>query len=454
MGPSRNSPCPCGSGRKYKRCCFAEAELAAREARFDNAVGQRIREWASQTMDDQLGLALEQFAAPNRAMTDGDLELFATWFHNDRELPGGGTPAERYAARTDLPARERATAARIATARPGLHRVLAVEPGSWIVLEDVLDGTRIRVRSPHASRGVVRWDLVLGRVMDGDPPSLWGAMRSFEPSDETELIAELRRLAGAGSEERDAAVLSRTLREHALQLARFVPPAWKVEPSFHTLEGDPVAHGSATWRIHDLAAVSDLLRRLGGLRDDDVLEIDITAPREQLVRRRPELPSGALVIQSGPTDDLDRVSIATLRIERSCLHAETISEQRLDQVIEIVALDFGDHLELVDREVVPVERALEEHRSAPTDIAPLTADERGLTGIVLTDRLRRWLDEPHPLLEGRTPRDAAASDHRTTVLGLLRSIENQAERACRRGEAFADVTWIRRELGVESEVAA
>lgn len=29
----RNAPCPCGSGRKYKQCCLAKDEAAARAAR-------------------------------------------------------------------------------------------------------------------------------------------------------------------------------------------------------------------------------------------------------------------------------------------------------------------------------------------------------------------------------------------------------------------------------------
>jgi hypothetical protein len=48
-------------------------------------------------------------------MDDADIQIFATWFHNDRELGGGRTPAERYAARADM------TAARISSstaARP------------------------------------------------------------------------------------------------------------------------------------------------------------------------------------------------------------------------------------------------------------------------------------------------------------------------------------------------
>lgn len=27
-GPGRNDPCPCGSGQKYKKCCFAKDEAA------------------------------------------------------------------------------------------------------------------------------------------------------------------------------------------------------------------------------------------------------------------------------------------------------------------------------------------------------------------------------------------------------------------------------------------
>jgi hypothetical protein len=38
MSPGRNDPCPCGSGKKYKKCCWAKdeakhaAELASRAA--------------------------------------------------------------------------------------------------------------------------------------------------------------------------------------------------------------------------------------------------------------------------------------------------------------------------------------------------------------------------------------------------------------------------------------
>lgn len=456
---SRNSACPCGSGRKYKRCCLAVDERAERAARFDDAVGRRIQDWSSEALGEEISAALEEFVGPDRTMDDDDVQIFATWFHNDREVSGGGTPAERYAARPGLPEDELAAASRIAGARLGFHRVIAVEPGSWLVLEDVVRGTRTRVRSQNVSREAVRWDILLGRVMDGDLPSLWGPTRFFEPCDEPELLAELERLARPSGTCPDEADLSRALRSHALELLRFTPPGWSVEPSFFTLEGDPVAFGSATWHVRDPGVASDRLRALGGLAADEPLEVDITVAREALVRDRAELPQRAIVLEAGPIDDLDKVPVATVRLDGAELRAEAMSEERLEGVIEIVEQDFGDLAKLTARKLVPAEQALDEYRSAPEGPATpppgLTlADERRLVGGVMTERMRRWLDEPHPQLDGRTPREAAAGERRAEVVRLVRGIENGAERARRRGEAFGEVAWVREELGLEDELAA
>jgi hypothetical protein len=61
------------------------------------------------------------------------------------------------------------------------------------------------------------------------------------------------------------------------------------------------------------------------------------------------------VIEAGAIDDLEAVPIATLQLEGTNLHAEAMSDKRLDQVIEIVAHDFGELAVLTDRELVPIE---------------------------------------------------------------------------------------------------
>ena len=72
----------------------------------------------------------------------------------------------------------------------------------------------------------------------------------------------------------------------------------------------------------------------------------------------------------------------------------------------------------------------------------------------MTERLRKWLDEPQPELGGYTPREAVSGDRRAEALRLVRGIENGTERARRRGAPYAKVGWIRDELGVGDELAA
>jgi hypothetical protein len=459
MAVARNSACPCGSGRKYKRCCLAAEKRAAREARFDELVGRRIQDWSAKAFSEEIDAALEEFVGPDRTMDDDDLQIFSTWFHDDRELPGGSTPAERYAARAGLPAEERAAAARIATARLGLHRVLAVEPGNWVLLENIVDGARAQVRSTNVSCEAVRWDILLGRVMDGEPLSLWGPVRFFKPDAEPELLAELRRLGGADDNGMDGAGSSAAFRRDALELMRFTPPGWSVERSFFTLEGDPVVHGQATWHLRDLAVTRARLRAFGGLSASEPLEVSITAPREMLTRDRPPLPEGAIVIEAGPVDDLESVPIATLWLEEGELRAEAMSVERLERAIEIVAVDFGDVAELTGRDLVPIEQRLEEYGSEPPPIgehppALDPVDEHRRLGGFMADRMRRWLDDPNPQLEGQTPREAAAGERRAEVVRLVRGIENNADRARRCGEPAAEVAWLRSELAIEDELAA
>jgi hypothetical protein len=459
---ARNNPCPCGSGRKYKRCCLAKEKRATRDARFDDAVGRRIQDWSAEVAGDEISAALEEFVGSDRTMSDSDAQIFAIWFNNDRGLSGGGTPAERYAARPDLRADEREAASRITAATLGLHRVLAVEPGHWIVLEDIVRGTRVRVRSTNVSRDAVRWDILLGRVMAGEPESLWGPVRFFEPHEEPELLAELRRLAGADDDDAEnGADLSAAFRDGALELMRFKPSSWSVTPSFFTPEGDPMAHGQATWRVSEPAVARDRLRAFGDLLPEEPPEIEITVRRDRLLTKdRPALPQGALVIEAERFDDRDSIPIARLWLERAELCAEAMSEERLDLAIEAVVTDFGDIAELVERDVTPIEERLEEHRESGADVADETpsglspAQERHLLGSFMASRMRRWLDEPLPALDGETPREAVAGERRDEVVRLVRGLENHADRARRRGEPAAEVSWLRTELVIEDELAA
>lgn len=174
----RNAPCPCGSGRKFERCCADALDHPQRVARQHDAVGRRIQAWAFEHHGEAMR---EAFAAitsgySGRVLCEVDLQLIASWMLNDRELPDGGTAAGRYAQRDDLAAGERDVARRIVAARLGLLRVVRVLPGRWIELHDLaVGGELVRMISHDVSRSARPHDLLVGRVMEGPPaPSLWG----------------------------------------------------------------------------------------------------------------------------------------------------------------------------------------------------------------------------------------------------------------------------------------
>jgi hypothetical protein len=187
----RNAPCPCGSGRKFKRCCADALDHSARVAKTHDAVGERIRAWAFQHHQDAVDAALGEIIAGHEdvVLGDADIALIATWALNDRELPDGGTVAQRYAQRPDLDADERDVARRIASAHLGLLRVVSVQPGRWIELDDLVGSGMVRVMSHGVSRTVRPHDVLVARIMEGPPaPSLWGPVGTLTRESGHELM--------------------------------------------------------------------------------------------------------------------------------------------------------------------------------------------------------------------------------------------------------------------------
>ncbi len=192
----RNAPCPCGSGRKFKRCCAATLDDPAAISRKHDQVGARIQAWAFEHYDAEVQAAVQEIMAGREDAVLGavDLQLVASWILNDRELPGGGTASQRYAARQDLQPDERDIAARIAAARLGLLRVLRVMPGRWIELHDLTgDDDLVRVISHGVSRSARPGVVLVGRLMDGPPaPTLWGPVGFLDREPAHELAAVLK----------------------------------------------------------------------------------------------------------------------------------------------------------------------------------------------------------------------------------------------------------------------
>lgn len=454
---ARNAPCLCGSGRKYKQCCLLEEERLAKRARDDSRLGQLISDWSVEQFGDELAQAFEEFHPESHRIGERDFALLLEWFISDRELSGGGTPLSRYLARPDLDPSEREIGGRIAAAQLGLHRVKAVVPGRSLKLENVLTGAVIPVASQTASREVVLWDVVLCRVMPGEPAAtLWGPVLVYAPDEEPELYAELERLADVHSLPRNLVEFCRVFRLASRELLRFVPPSRLAEPSYFTAEGDPIVVARAAWSLVDpddafrvLDAPPELL--WVGESDDGTGEcFQLTGDRAELLARRPPLPPNALFFESSYAGFPDRIGIGTFVLAGCRLRFDAISEPRLEHAIELVSDRLPGNAQLLERDVAPFDPTRSEHAEV---VAPAELDVDASE--YLEQYLRRWLDEPLARLEGLTPRTAVGVPRLRNELELLvRAIENRAAHARRSGAARPDVGWLWDELGLPPLLAA
>ncbi len=104
MSVSRNDPCPCGSGKKYKKCCLRQDENAASEARRQRQADETAEATAFMTHTTQLD------ELTNRA---NDLIRTAQWSEAEaccrelldrfpKEIDGHHRFYEYYKARGDL----------------------------------------------------------------------------------------------------------------------------------------------------------------------------------------------------------------------------------------------------------------------------------------------------------------------------------------------------------------
>jgi hypothetical protein len=466
----RNAPCPCGSGRKHKQCCLRRAQEQRRLGRATEAVWERLQEWTIANHPEHLEAAIDEILDGERTIAPETGGLLCSYVHLDRELPGGGTPVERFAELSALDDVERAAARTLTQAGLGLWRVRAVEPGRSIDLEEVVGDRVVTVESQNVSRGAARWDVLLGRVIEGaHGHELWGPAAIYTAAEEEEIVAEVERLADERSIPPSA-----VFRVCAAELLRFAPPSRSTPPSFFTFEGDEVVAAHARWVLEDDEAGVALERHpdlvdVADTQDGESICLEWTAPRAELAARRPELPPRALTLESTPvfvdpderrvTGDPSRIGLGTFELRPGELTFDAISKQRLAGAIALIATTIGSRAHLVERRFEPLEAAKRSGQSsaagAGDEEAIPTEIRDAVIGGFVHARFHRVIDEPDPRFDGLTPREAARSPrHRLGVERWLRTLENTAARGGAPVEPGPDVAMLRRELGMPDETLA
>ena len=247
--PSRNDQCPCGSGRKFKRCCLERLEFVARELRARDELVDDVVAWLRVEHEPTVREALDETmwirvlgGATGRSMS-------LVWALNDY-LPEDGGPSlmARYVERPELTPPARAIARGLAEARLDVYRVGAMVPGLWLELEPLRDGVPVRLGWQAGLESVQIGEIAVARVVHATTmPTVWGLGACFPADTERRWKA---RLAALPTDPTEAALIVLGFRPDDV--------------------AEPIANGielhTLTWSISDDEAV------LEALEDEDLWE--------------------------------------------------------------------------------------------------------------------------------------------------------------------------------------
>ena len=441
----RNAPCPCGSGRKYKKC-HLDADTAAtdrreqREEVNDARLVGKILDWAAQRFGTAWAKVLSDAHGDPAAA-----QLVVPWCAYHAQV-GGQRIAERFleTQARRLSVKERDWLAAQLAAWLSIWEVTEVEPGTGVHVSDLLSGETRFVLERTASRMLTRRDTVLARIVDhaGSSTFCGLASRALPPWEADAVVQRVRRRLRV----RGVARVSR-LRDEAI--GKFMLARWaeaidelaqraKTPPTLQNTDGDALLFTTDHYAL-DAPARDEVERRLTALGA-------VVSDEPSASERCYEL------VRPGRAGDDEGTIIGRLRLTDAALAVETNSVPRADHLRQRIDAACGELVRHRIREHSDP-RALLARGGGTDDAAPVPALDPAEAARIEREykqrHYRRWLDEPIPALDGKTPREAVctgAGRHRVDV--LLRDIEHRESRLppARR----VDVAPLRRDLGLDA----
>lgn len=173
----RNDPCPCGSGKKFKKCCAASLEPAAfghedRWAALDRLDGfmDQFPEDAGDAFGEFWGERAEQDLALDETIDAISSSVLDGWAFFDRPLADGRLVVDALLEHDDsIGPGERAYLQAMRQSSLHVWEIESVVAGVSLTLRDVLENHSITVRERRLSQELERNEWLAARVIPRGP---------------------------------------------------------------------------------------------------------------------------------------------------------------------------------------------------------------------------------------------------------------------------------------------
>jgi hypothetical protein len=435
MKVGRNDPCPCGSGRKYKKCHYAaDTAVTASTTRnevspfhgVDERLVDKLMIWARKRFLAEIVDSLQRLDADPAMTVQLGAPLLAY------ELPIGGRRIVDWYLEEQGWALTRGEREWLEWQRRSwlsIWEVTEVHQGRGLEMRDVLTGETRSVHEVSASKSAQPHVMMLTRVVDTDSVSLICGMhtRPLRPLQAGPVVDRVRRLL-----RRKGPVTPDRLREPRILWGML--EAWSdgvaagmAPPQLVNTDGEEVLLTEDRWTF-DPSKREEVLRRIATIEDIE-----------------PEEDGVFTILRDGNRihAEWDNTIIAHVELSESRLLAKTNSVARADAVREQIERACGSLVSARVRSHTDPASAQLEPR-APRIPTP---EEQAIVLEVKERHYAQWLNDTIPALGGKTPREAARTKSGREQLTMILDEIEITESHVPEGARF-HVTKLRHVLGL------
>jgi hypothetical protein len=260
----RNSPCPCGSKKKYKHCCLSlDQERATRDELEDKLRGQ-INEYCNEFFDKE-GAMIGYGKDVNNQSDLGDRRLFYDWYIHDYIVPKkNDTIIKLYVKEygNNLAELEKETLKAWSDSVMKFLEILDIRRGVGYKVKDIFNqANELFVYDTSSSQSLNKYDILYSRPYHiGNITRLGGAgivvSRRFLPHIKKYVLhnfkssGEFPQLSNTGN-----IAFDRYLRNESLSIRHYLESLKESSPTVMTPEGDISVFSNSEFVIKDRRSV-------------------------------------------------------------------------------------------------------------------------------------------------------------------------------------------------------
>lgn len=447
---NRNDPCPCGSGKKYKKCCLIETYIAiGKEDSIRERLVQELMVFFEKnykhTLEDAHFMFWDDFI-PAEHLEGTSLDIayqnFMEWLIFDHmiDVDNDKTLIDFYMENNKkLSLDEHRVLTMMKNSVISLYEVQEVFPEKGLSLKDLLMGGEYDVREKSATRSVRKWDIFAARLLLVDGQYIMsGSVFPYSIRMKQNILDDIIDEYREYQEEFPDGTMDIFLKESGdiFNFHWYFPIQNPPPPlNLHTSSGEPMLFSKALFEIKDKDAVRTGLAKIKGFEqnqdEDDYIWYD---KRD---------------------NDGDAIVLGRVEIKQDKLIFECPSKQRLEKGKKLILKALSDAVvHKIDTFQDPIE-AMKSYKESSTDEPanelPMDIQQQIYTKF-MQKHSEKWLEEKIPALNGKTPMQAVKTEEgKRKVIELLKSIENSEEHNKKHGRPFYDISWMWERLKIERE---